>query len=254
MAIHYERAGRGPSVLLIQGVGVAGCGWQPQVEGLQDMFELAWFDNPGIGRSEGPPGDMARMVEAAIEVLDALDWPSAHVCGHSLGGVVAQRLAHDHPQRVRSLALLNTFAVGKATLSFSVAALWTQTRMFIGTRASRRRAFFEFVSTLPPTEENIAALEAAFGRSLADLPSAARAQLRTLVGADHRDWLSSLEQPAMVIGAEHDRPAPLAQSRMLAELLECPLHVFDTGHALPVERAEDVNGLLRAFWEDARSP
>ncbi len=89
MTIHFEHEGQGQPVLLIQGVGVAGCGWRPQVEGLRDRFELAWFDNPGIGASDGPPGDMGRMVKAAVEVLDSMGWNSAHVAGHSLGGMVA---------------------------------------------------------------------------------------------------------------------------------------------------------------------
>ena len=248
MAVHFESTGSGPAVLLIQGVGVAGCGWAPQVDGLRDGFSMAWFDNPGIGKSEGPPGDLERMVAAAVEVLDALGWGKAHVAGHSLGGVVAQRLALDHPERVRSLALLNTFARGSATLSFTPRAVWKQLRMLIGSQASRRRAFFEFVSEEEPTEANIARLESAFGRSLAALPAAARTQLRTLVGADHRDALRDLNLPAIVIGGIFDKPAPIEQSRLLAELLDCPLQTFESGHALPVERADEVNASLRGFW------
>ncbi|MCR9163891.1 MAG: alpha/beta fold hydrolase [Nannocystaceae bacterium] len=248
MAVHFEHAGHGEPVLLIQGTGVAGCAWAPQVEGLRDSFELAWFDNPGVGKSPGPPGDMQHMVAAALEVLDALGWGAAHVAGHSLGGLVAQRLVLDHPDRVRSLALLNTLAQGRATLSFSPAAMWHQLRMLVGTHASRRRAFFEFVSTQAPTEANIAALEAVFGRSLAALPPAARDQVRTLIGADYRSELGSVKVPAVVIGATHDQPAPIEQSRLLAEGLGCPLHVFDGGHALPVERADEVNAVLREFW------
>ena len=251
MAIHFDHAGQGEPVLLIQGTGVAGCAWKPQVEGLRDRFQLAWFDNPGIGESPGPPGDMGHMVAAAVEVLDAMGWDSAHVAGHSLGGVVAQRLVLDHPARVRSLALLSTLAQGKATLSFSPAAMWLQMRMLVGSQASRRRAFFEFVSTREPSEANIAELEAVFGRSLAALPPAARTQVRTLIGADYRSELGSVKVPAVVIGGEHDKPAPIEQSRILAELLGCPLHTFDSGHALPVERADEVNAVLRAFWDDA---
>lgn len=251
MAIHFEHAGQGDPVLLIQGTGIAGCAWKPQVDGLRDRFHLAWFDNPGIGESPGPPGDMSHMVAAAVEVLDAMGWDSAHVAGHSLGGVIAQRLVLDHPSRVRSIALLSTLAQGRATLSFSPGAMWLQMRMLIGSRASRRRAFFEFVSTREPTEAHIAALETVFGRSLAALPPAARAQVRALIGADYRSELGTVEVPAVVIGGEHDKPAPIEQSRLLAELLDCPLHTFDSGHALPVERPDEVNAVLRAFWSES---
>ena len=249
MSLHYETAGQGPPVLLIQGVGVAGCAWAPQVEALQDRFTLAWLDNPGIGRSEGPAGGLDRMAEAALEVLDALSWPAAQVAGHSLGGLVAQRLALAHPERVQSLALLSSFARGSATLSFSPLDLALQLRMVLGGQASRRRAFFEFTSAEEPTEENMAdELEAAFGRSLSALPPAAFRQVWTLLTTDHRSVLPRLQLPALVIGGTLDRAAPPAQSRLLAQLLGCPLHLFESGHALPVERPAEVNSLLGDFW------
>lgn len=252
MPIHYEHDGEGPEVLLIQGTGIAGCGWSPQVEGLRDAFHLAWFDNPGVGRSDGPAGGIERMVAAAVEVLDALGWQRAHVAGHSLGGIIAQRLALDHPSRVRSLALLNTLARGKSAFSFSPASLWLQTRMLVGPRDARRRAFYEFVSTSPPTEERMGRLEAVFGRALCDLPPATRAQLGVLMKADHRAALAGLEVPSMVVGCMEDKPAPVSESHLLADILGCPLHLFEGGHALLVERPELFNDLLRAHWSKAR--
>lgn len=246
--IHFEHRGTGPEVLLIQGTGVAGRGWRPQVDGLAERFHLAWYDNPGIGESDGPPGGMEELVGAALHVLDTLEWKQAHVVGHSLGGVVAQRLALDHPERVRSLGLLCTFARGASTLSFHPAALWHQVRMLVGPREARRRAFFQFVSELEPTEQNMAALEQAFGRGLADLPPAARAQIRVLVAADHREELAGIEVPALVLGALHDRAAPIAQTRLLAELLDTEAHELDGGHAVVVEQADTVNERLAAFW------
>jgi pimeloyl-ACP methyl ester carboxylesterase len=55
--IAYEVAGSGPPVLFVQGVGVPGCGWKPQVDGLIDRFRCVSFDNRGIGASvpfDGP--------------------------------------------------------------------------------------------------------------------------------------------------------------------------------------------------------
>jgi pimeloyl-ACP methyl ester carboxylesterase len=53
------------------------------------------------------------MAEDAKALMDAAGWNSAHVIGHSMGGVIAQQLALDCPKRVRSLSLLCTFARGK---------------------------------------------------------------------------------------------------------------------------------------------
>jgi|SRR5215472_2372463 len=49
--LNYEVAGDGPPVLLIQGTGVAGSGWAPEVAGLSEDFQCLSFDNRGIGKS-----------------------------------------------------------------------------------------------------------------------------------------------------------------------------------------------------------
>ncbi len=53
-ALHYTREGQGPPVLLVQGVGVVGEGWRPQIDGLADRFTVVAFDNRGFGRSTDP--------------------------------------------------------------------------------------------------------------------------------------------------------------------------------------------------------
>ena len=64
--ISYLVEGNGPPVLLVQGAGLVGEGWRPQIDGLGDRFTLVTFDNQGIGASTLPPGrrtieDMAQM-------------------------------------------------------------------------------------------------------------------------------------------------------------------------------------------------
>jgi pimeloyl-ACP methyl ester carboxylesterase len=70
------------------------------------------FDNRDVGRSDrverGPPGaptpyTLGDMAGDAVAVLDAVGWGSAHVLGQSMGGMIAQQLAIEHPDRVRSL-------------------------------------------------------------------------------------------------------------------------------------------------------
>ena len=120
----YTVTGGGPPVLMIQGVGVCGSGWRSQVEGLADAFTCLSFDNRGIGASQPFAGELTvpRMAEDSRGVMDAAGWASAHVVGHSLGGLVALALALEHRRRVRSLSLLCTFGVGKAVapLTFGI--------------------------------------------------------------------------------------------------------------------------------------
>ena len=113
--LSYTLRGTGPPVLLIQGVGVQGDAWMPQIDDLAADFTCVTFDNRGMGRSQ--PAAVAITVEQmardALAILDAAGIASAHVVGHSLGGVVALQLAITARDRVRSLALLCTFSGGK---------------------------------------------------------------------------------------------------------------------------------------------
>src|SRR5262245_18895563 len=122
----YWVRGDGPPVLFVQGVGVHGCGWRPQVDGLADRFRCVWFDNRGVGLSQPPgvPLTVDQMADDARAVLDAAGFASAHIVGHSLGGLVALNLALLCRERVRSLSLLCTFARGADATRLTWGMLW----------------------------------------------------------------------------------------------------------------------------------
>ena len=110
--LHYEVRGRGASVLFIQGAGLHGAGWEPQVSELSTSYTCATFDNRGMGRSQPHVGALTieQMAADAVAIMDALGWESAHVVGHSMGGLIARyyvkRLGGD--RYVRSLVTLGT--------------------------------------------------------------------------------------------------------------------------------------------------
>ena len=118
----HDLRGEGPPVLFIQGTGIHGDGWLPQIDGLRDRFACLSFDNRGMARSQ-PIGDaritVEQMAEDALAVMDARGFDAAHVVGHSLGGSIA--LALSAPRRVRTLSLLCTFASGRDATALSLA-------------------------------------------------------------------------------------------------------------------------------------
>jgi 3-oxoadipate enol-lactonase len=112
LRIAYELRGQWhrPWLILIQGLGFDRSGWDPVSPELQRHFRLVLVDNRGSGRSDVPQetftvGDMAQDV---VAVLDAAGIERAHVLGTSLGGMVAQELAIQHPERVDRLVLACT--------------------------------------------------------------------------------------------------------------------------------------------------
>jgi aminoacrylate hydrolase len=247
--IKFWTRGRGPRVLLIQGVGVAGAGWAPQVDGLASDFELAWFDNRGIAGSPGTPGTLEEMAADALSVMDALGWDRAHLVGHSLGGVIAQQVAVLWPERVLSLSCLCTYARGRAAISLRPADMWLSLRTAVGTKTMRRKAFFQLVTdpAVPTSEEEIVRLEAAFGRNLADLPPNAPRQVMVLARSNLLHDLASISVPSLVVSATNDRVAPVGQGPILAKTLGAEFIELPGGHAVTVQSASVVNGLIRDF-------
>ncbi len=259
--IAYVRKGAGPPVLFIQGTGCVGEGWRPQVEGLRDAFDCVSFDNRGIGASAPLDGPLtvAQMAEDARGLMDHLGWDRAHVVGHSLGGLIAQRLALLAPARVRSLGLLCTFATGKDAVGLTPWVMWMGLRTRVGTRRMRRGAFLEMV--LPPDRlaaEGVDALHErlrfVFGRDLADSPPILMAQMRAMQKDSAASRLGELAAiPTLVLAAQLDRIAGPAKGRPLAEAIAGSRYVEleGEGHACTVTSAERVNDLLREHFSDA---
>ena len=114
LRIAYELRGklnwRRPWLVLIQGLGLDRSGWGPVLRKLRRHFRLVLMDNRGSGRSGLPAAsfDVADMAADVVAVLDEAGIRRAHVMGASLGGMVAQELAVDHPQRVDALVLVST--------------------------------------------------------------------------------------------------------------------------------------------------
>ncbi|KAJ0653472.1 putative carboxylesterase [Helianthus annuus] len=161
--IFYRTYGGGPiKVFMIIGLAATHDSWNPQIEGLvgsvkvepndavEDRggdndndngkgIEVCAIDNRGVGRSSIPTKrseyTTTIMAKDAIAVMDHLGWKKAHVFGHSMGGMIASKLAALFPERLMSLALLNVTGGGyeclpkldRQTLSIAVRFLRAKT-------------------------------------------------------------------------------------------------------------------------------
>lgn len=123
--IAYERRGAGAPLLLVHGLGYGRWGWGPAADALAERYEVVLVDNRGIGSSDVPAGPYSArlMAEDAVAVLDDGGIAQAHVLGTSLGGMVAQVLATDFPERVSKLVLACTTPGGEHAVPFPEATL-----------------------------------------------------------------------------------------------------------------------------------
>ncbi|MBY0490146.1 MAG: alpha/beta hydrolase [Gemmatimonadaceae bacterium] len=245
------------TVLLLQCVGAQGEAWRPQAEFLAQTYRTITVDNRGMAQSvpASAPITVAQMAEDARVILDAEGITRAHVVGHSLGGPVAMQLALDAPDRVASLALLCTFANGRAAapLTWRMLSLGARTR--IGSRASRRRAFLGLIAPPGRIDEFAARadrLAELFGHDLADQPAIANAQLAAMRACDLTVRLRELSgRPVLVASAAWDPIAPPALGRALAAAIPGATYreVVDASHGWPLTHVDEVNALLSAHVE-----
>ena len=112
----WRAEGSGDPVLMIMGLGTSAMGWRRLLPYVREAHEAIVFDNRGTGSSPAVtgPGSMEALVEDALSVLDAAGHETAHVIGASMGGMIAQHLALEHRERVRSLGLICTTPVGSS--------------------------------------------------------------------------------------------------------------------------------------------
>jgi len=255
----YDDSGRGAEVLFLQGVGIERRAWSPQIRELEADYRCVASDHRGIGGSEGDLGSLSvdQMARDALALLDALGVEKAHVVGHSLGGVVAQRLALIAPERMRSLALLCTFSGGRDLARPSMKLVWLGALSRVGTRAMRRKAFARLVMPDAIIEarglDAIAReLEDVFGRPLSAPPAIGDRQLSALRAHDERDRLGELAKIRTFVASGALDPIATAEcGRALAAAIAGAVYRQwdDASHALPIQHAAGVNAALRAHFE-----
>ena len=201
LRIAYELRGRyrwwRPWLVLVQGLGFDRSGWQPVLRRLGRRFRLVLVDNRGSGRSDVPGGPfgVADMAADVIAVLDDAGITRAHVLGMSLGGMVAQELAVNYPDRVDGLILVSTtpgwpFAYPMPAASL---ALLAASRAMSPGDAARRHAenalspggahpeLVRRVTDLQRAHPRAALAQAAAGASYAGQLRQTRIRARTLV-------------------------------------------------------------------------
>ena len=113
--IHYRKGGSGPPLLLLHGNPLTHVSWHKVADRLAQHFTVVASDLRGYGDSSCPddPGDnnanhsFRAMAQDQVELMEHLGFRSFDVAGHDRGARTVHRMALDHPDRVRRLALLD---------------------------------------------------------------------------------------------------------------------------------------------------
>jgi len=243
-------AGSGDTpIVFLHGVGSDKSVWAPQLVHFSRARRAIAFDYPGYGESAPAPEGTGRddYAAAIFAGMDALGVEAAHVCGLSLGGVVAIAMHALAPERCASLVLADTFAVhpdGPGIYERSIAA-----SAALRALAEARVDFLIAPGALDDVRTEVIETMARID------PSAYRIGAEAVWLADQRDRAAAIDVPTLVIVGEADRVTPPDLSRALAKAI--PGAGFETipgaGHISNLERPAAFNAAVDEFLALAES-
>ena len=249
--VAYRRAGTGPAVVLIHGVGLQKAIWDPQVEALLADHDVIAMDMPGHGGSSRPPEQphLSDYADAVLALLDGLGIARVHVVGHSMGALVALEFALTHPDRVAGVVAVNAVfcrtAAQRAAIAARVDALEGGQNLpdWSGTLA---RWFGD------PVPAQLAAAADHTKALLADVDPVGYTRTYRVFAesdAEHGGRLARLAVPALfVTGAEDPNSTPAMSEAMARIAPKGRLVVMpEVRHMLPLTHVAAFNGELRAF-------
>ena len=244
-ALGYEEAGRGDAtpIIFLHGVGSDKSVWRPQLDHFAGTRRAIAFDYPGYGESDPAAPDTTRddYAISIVSAAEALGIERAHVCGLSLGGIVAIAIHHLAAERCASLILADTFAVhpeGHAIYDRSIE----------GSRDMAALAAARVDLLLAQPADPAIRREVVETMSRID-PVAYRIGAKAVWLADQRDRLSDIEVPTMIICGEADRPTPPILSRELhLSIARSRLDIIGAaGHLTNFEQPRHFNLALEDF-------
>ena len=251
--LHYERAGAGEPLLLIQGMSGTHSSWGPAFRSLLEAnFDCIAFDNRGVGYSGavGEPFTIAEMAADSSGLLDALEIESAHVLGISMGGMIAQELALAQPERIRTLTLGCTYCGGPGSQLMDPADFGGLVEaMSSGSQERVFRAMYEL--NLSP---GFRAEESRYPEfvSMAEATPVPRRtvelQVQAIVAHDTSARLPRLSAPTLVIHGSADRVLGYPNGPLIASLIPGARleSLADVGHMFWWEQPERTAELIRA--------
>lgn len=254
--LYYEVHGDGEPLLCVHGLACDTLAWIPQIEAFAAAHRTVIFDNRDVGQSSmaAERYEIADMARDAIALADELELGSFHLLGVSMGGAIAQEIAIQAPERVRTLTLAVTWPAGSA-YSRRLSEVWGARVLQVSREQhidelmllSQSEDFYdhpdmvEFVRTAMMNNPHPQPPEA-FGR-----------QLAACGRHEARDRLGTLTMPTHVIGAERDILVPVWKSEEIASLVPgAKLTVLpEAPHGTSLERADEFNSTVLAFIREA---
>ncbi|MDF2462119.1 MAG: alpha/beta fold hydrolase [Ramlibacter sp.] len=253
----FTTLGAGPTVLMLHGIGGGHLAFAPQVETLASSgYRAVAWDMPGYGHSAPiEPYTFKGLAQSCIKLIEALlqaddeKRPGVILLGHSMGGMVAQEVVARRPELVNKLVLCGTSpSFGKPEGDWQ--------RQFIEQRTApldAGKSMADLAEVLVPQMVGPGSLPEGVRLAthcMAQVPASTyRRALEALVTFDRRANLAQIGVPTLLVAGEHDRNAPPAVMKKMAQAIPNSTYIEmrGIGHLQNLEAPDDFDGLLLNF-------
>lgn len=247
--IAYRVDGEGEPLVLVHGVGGDGGMWDGVVSALPQRFRTIHVDLRGHGRSGfiTAPCSVQDLARDVTDVMDALGVRSASIAGFSLGGLIAQAIALDSPDRVNKLALVATVA-GRTPeeRARSAARIEVAREKGLAAIAAGNREFW-FSDAF--RRDHPEAVEARVRQFMACDPVSYLHAFAVFAKGDFVERLGEIHAPTLVVAGEFDAAATARMARLMhARIAGSRLEILaGMRHALLIECPGRVAALMADF-------
>jgi len=245
--INYKVEGEGQVLVLISGLGSDLSLWRYQLPAFKKHCRVIAFDNRGAGKSDKPIGPyfVKGLAEDTVALLDYLRIEKADILGYSLGGMIAQEVAINYPQRVTRLILCSTLSnhegksgqtdEGKKLVTLSkLGYLWALVSLAFDSPFNRVTQFIK--RTMISNKTYIQGY---------------RAQGEASLRHNTLDRLHLIKGPTLIMVGTNDRLLRPSSSEVLAaKIPQAKLVRIEGGsHDMCIEKSKEFNAAVLRFLE-----
>jgi len=256
----YEVHGEGFPLIMIQGLSANLDWWDPRwIQTLSEKFKIIAFDNRGAGRTDISDREYSIKLFAddTAGLMDALGTPRANVLGLSMGGMIAQELVLNYPEKVKKVVLCATHCggaksvqasdevMGMLTADVSALALSAEevARMTIPLLFTK-----DFIKNTPGVEELV--IEQISKNPISN--EAFMRQMSAIMNFDAYDRLSQVKTAALILHGKQDILVPPENGSILEKAIpSARLVSFENcAHGL-LEQTEEVLDTILEFLAES---
>ncbi|CAH2779811.1 MAG: Beta-ketoadipate enol-lactone hydrolase (EC [uncultured Paraburkholderia sp.] len=242
--------GGGPWLTFIHQLGGDLSIWDQLAGYFRDDFTVLRYDVRGHGRTavSKEPFSVADLSRDLSVLLDQLGVPETHLVGMSMGGMIAQQFALDHPLRIATLTIADS-AVGTPPENRSIwdqraGAVRKDGMVPLVESTLNRWLTPDFQSAHPEAVEPIREV---LSQTLPEGYAMACASLRDF---DVSSKLGTLRCPTLTVAGRHDAGTPPASAKAIADAIEgAQFELLDAAHLAPIEQSHRFAALLETFLE-----